>query len=155
MFSKTSSIILLLAMLLTPSNAIDKEELKGSWHLRIMDGKEVRKARAILDFDLDKMTVSGFDACNRISGKLEKTSRTHYRASMLKTTKMACREYIHLWVRSRLHKTLKKGFTIKEGRQKETEGIILENSRHKLFFKKMGEEKSWFPSVSKLKKVFN
>lgn len=155
MFSKTSSIVLLLAMLLTQTYAIDKEDLKGSWHLRIMDGKEVRKARAILDFDLDKMTLSGFDACNRISGKLEKISKTHYRVSMLKTTKMACREYIHLWVRSRLHKTLKKGFIIKEGRQKEAEGVIIKSSRHELFFKKMGEEKSWLPPVSKLKKIFH
>ena len=154
MLAKPLSIALLLALFWTGTYAIDKNDLSGNWHLRIMDGKEVRKARAIIEFDLDKMRVSGFDACNRIRGKLEKISKTHYRVSMLKSTKMTCREYIHLWVSSHLHKVLKKGFIIKEGRQNQTEGIIIKSSHHELFLKKMGEDENRLPSVSKLKKIF-
>ena len=116
---------------------IAKDTLNGNWHLRVMDGMEVRKARAILDFDMDKMTLSGFDACNRIGGSLVKNSDTNMTTPMLMSTKMGCRGKIHNWVSKRLHVLLKEGFNIKEEKKYGVEGITLKSPSHELFFKRM------------------
>lgn len=113
--------------------------LNGNWHVRVMDGKDVRKARAILDLDLDQMKLSGFDACNRMSAALIKKSENNLLAPQLNTTRMACRQSIHTWVSERLHQMIKDGFTIKEERRYGIKGLTLKSSSHELFLKKMGE----------------
>ena len=133
---KWTQLALLTTTLL--SETIDYSTLNGNWHLRVMDGMEVRKARAILDFDMEKMKLSGFDACNRIGGTLVKNSDTNMTTPMLISTKMACRDNIHNWVSQRLHITLKEGFSIKEEKKYGVEGITLKSPSHELFFKKMG-----------------
>ena len=120
------------------TKTIDLDELNGNWHLRIMDGMEVRKARAILDFDTTKMQLSGFDGCNRISGALKKTSDTNM-TSQLASTRMACRQSIHSWVSKRLHETVKEGFSVTEATRNGVDGITLKSPSHELFFGKMGE----------------
>ena len=35
------------------TESIDLNDLKGDWHLRVMDGYDVRKVQAILDFHLE------------------------------------------------------------------------------------------------------
>jgi len=117
---------------------IDLSELDGNWHLRIMDGMEVRKARAILDFDSAKMQISGFDACNQISGTLIKNTDLNM-SSQLKATKMACRQPIHSYVSKRLHETMNEGFKITEETRNSVDGITLKSSKHELFFGRMGE----------------
>ena len=124
----------------TPS--IDLNELDGNWHLRVMDGKEVRKARAIRDFDAKKMKLSGFDGCNQINGTLKGNER--HMSSKLTTTRMACRESIHLYVSKKLHETIAEGFSIKEEEKYGIKGITIKSSKHELFFKRMGKESKWF-----------
>jgi heat shock protein HslJ len=114
------------------------DDINGNWHLRVMDGKEVRKARAILDFHAEKMILNGFDSCNRISGTL-KTDNNNTFSSTLMTTRMACRQSIHSYVSKRLHETISEGFTITENRRYGVDGITLKSKRHDLFFKKMGD----------------
>lgn len=143
MFKKSVFIVVTLVSLLAPyavaqTDSIDPKELHGNWHLRIMDGMEVRKARAILDFDMEKMTLNGFDACNRIAGKLEVNSDTNMTAK-LRVTRMACRQSIHSYVSKRLHETIDEGFNISEGRRNGVEGITLKSSSHELFFGRMGK----------------
>lgn len=113
--------------------------LNGNWHVRVMDGMDVRKARAILDLDLDKMKLSGFDACNRMNATLIKQSENNVLAPKLSTTRMACRENIHTWVSQRLHKMMKEGFSIKEEKRYGIKGLTLKSSKHELFLKKMGK----------------
>jgi heat shock protein HslJ len=115
-------------------------KFNGNWHVRVIDGKDVREARAILDLDLDEMKLSGFDACNRIEGRLIGQSEEDIYAEELNTTRMACREPIHMWVRERLHKAIKEGFTIKEEEKYGIKGATLRSRTHELFLKKMGEE---------------
>lgn len=135
MFKQTALIFGLVTIFYTQTIASDA--FNGAWHLRALDGMEVRKARAILDFDMDKMHLSGFDACNRIGGILVKNSDANITAPMLMSTKMACRESIHNWVSRRLHTALKEGFSIKEEKKYGIEGITLKSPSHELFFKKM------------------
>jgi len=133
-------IVLSLAIVTTLyTQPIVANNLNGAWHLRVMDGMEVRKARAILDFNMDKMKLSGFDACNRIGGKLVKNTEHNMTTPMLMSTKMACRGKIFNWVSKRLHETLKEGFDIKEEKKYGIEGITLKSPSHELFFKKMGK----------------
>ena len=120
------------------TKTVTLDELTGNWHLRIMDGMEVRKARAILDFDAKKMTINGFDACNRISGTLQINSETNM-TSQLSSTKMAYRRPIHSYVSQRLHETVKEGFSITEDTRNGVDGITLKSSRHELFFGRMGK----------------
>ena len=137
-----SKIILLSATLFSllatqiAAESIDLDNLSGSWHLRVLDGGEVRKARAILDFDAKKMKLSGFDGCNRISGNLAKDTKEHYSAQLL-STRMACRESIHSYVSKRLHETVSEGFSIKEEKRYGVEGITIKSAKHDLFFKRM------------------
>ncbi len=98
---------------------------------------EVRKARAILDLDMDKMKLSGFDACNRIGGTLVKHTDANISAPMLMSTKMACRQNIHTWVSKRIHETLKEGFTLNVQERYGIKGILLKSPHHELFLKRM------------------
>jgi len=140
MFSKKLIVAsLMITLLWSETKTIDLNKFNGNWHLRIMDGMEVRKARAILDFDIVKMKLSGFDGCNRIRGALQKNSDTNMTTPMLMSTQMACREPIHNWVSQRLHETLAEGFSITEAKRNGIDGIILKSPSHELFFKKMGE----------------
>jgi len=143
MLYKIISILSLLIFLstnylLAESQTIDLDDLNGNWHLRIMDGMEVRKARAILDFDTKKMKLSGFDGCNRISGILKKNSDTNM-SSQLASTRMACRGSIQSYVSKRLHKTVSEGFSITEATRYGVNGITIKSSSHNLFFKRMGD----------------
>ena len=144
MFYRQTMIITLLLSLFTnylsaETKTIDLDDLNGNWHLRAMDGKEVRKARAILDFDVKKMQLSGFDGCNRIAGTLKINTNTNF-SSQLRSTRMACRQNIHRYVSKRLHETVSEGFTITEGKRYGVNGITLKSPSHDLFFKKMGKE---------------
>ena len=118
----------------TKSVALD--DLHGNWHLRTMDGKDVRTARAILDFDVENMKLNGFDGCNRMSSEL-KTNNETIISTKLSATKMACRQSIHHYVKTRLHKTVKEGFTVTEATQNGVDGILIKSSKHELFFKWM------------------
>ena len=141
-YNKTFFISMLTALSITTIQAdtdhIDLSKLDGNWHLRIMDGMEVRKARAILDFNSQKMQISGFDACNQISGTLIKDSNLSM-SSQLKATRMACRQPIHKYVSQRLHETMEEGFNITETSRNGVDGITLKSAKHELFFGKMGE----------------
>ena len=114
----------------------DLSDLNGNWHLRAMDGKEVRKARAILDIHGEQMIVNGFDGCNSIYGVLKAHDKITF-STTLKTTRMACRQSIHRYVSKRLHETVREGFTITEVKRYGVEGITLKSKNHDLFFKKM------------------
>jgi len=115
----------------------DLSDLNGNWHLRALDGHEVRKARAILDFHSEQMMLSGFDACNRISGTLKVNGKSTF-SSKLTSTRMACRKSVHRYVSKRFHAAINEGFTITEGRRYGIDGITLKSKNHDLFFKKMG-----------------
>ena len=117
---------------------IDLNTLKGNWHLRVMDGYDVRKVRAILDFQLQKMKLEGFDACNRISGALRKDTNNTYH-SQLTATKMACRGQSFIFVSTRLYEAIAEGFTIKAEKRYGVDGITLKSKSHDLFLKRMGE----------------
>jgi len=118
------------------NSKIDMRYLNGAWLLRALDGMEVRKARAILDFDIQKMKLNGFDACNRISGTLKHTNNNTH-VPRLRSTRMACRQHIHRWVSKRLHETLKEGFSIIKETKYGVEGIIIKSPNHELFLKRM------------------
>lgn len=141
-------------------------EYNGNWHIRSMDGSDVRAARAIVELDIDKMKLSGFDACNQIGGVLKKQADAN--ASLivpsLTTTKMACRQQIHQWTSARLHETLEEGFSITVAKQNGIEGIRIKSKNHELFLKKMGveeeeekekDDKGWSLSPSSLNTMFN
>lgn len=141
MLKKKTFFVTLLVSLSTTylsakTKSVDLNDLHGNWHLRSMDGKDVRKARAILDFDSNKMELNGFDGCNRISSKL-KMNDTTLKSTKLATTRMDCREDIHSYVRTKLHTTVKDGFTVTEATQNGEKGILVKGSKHKLFFKWM------------------
>ena len=119
--------------------ATDLSHFDGAWHLRVLDGMEVRKARAILDFTFtdNKAKLSGFDGCNRIVGNIQKSEKDKLIVPSLISTKMACRTKIHRWVSKRLHQILGESFTLKEERKYDIDGITIKSSKHELFFKKM------------------
>ena len=137
---KTLSLAMFVSLCTTNQSAqtksIDIDDLHGNWHLRTMDGKDVRKARAILDFDAKNMKLNGFDGCNRISSELKTNDKT-LKSDKLATTRMGCRQSIHSYVRKRLHRTVKEGFTVTEATQNGVEGILVKGSKHELFFKWM------------------
>ena len=132
--------ITLLTLFAQTTNAApaDLNELQGDWHLRELDGYEVRKARAILDFEPSKMVIDGFDACNRINGKLIKKADGTY-TSRLRTTRMACRGNLFSFVSQRLHQAIDEGFTVEKATRHGVDGILLKSKSHELFFKRMGE----------------
>jgi len=125
------------------AKSVELNTLSGSWHLRVLDGNEVRKARAILDFDAKKMKIDGFDGCNRISGILRKDNVNIMHAKLM-STRMACRENIHKWVSTKLHETVSEGFSIKKEEKYGIKGITLKSSKHELFFKRMEGNSDWF-----------
>ncbi len=133
----TLGISLLSAPLFGGAPLKELSDLNGNWHLRVMDGKEVRRARAILDFYPKSMKLEGFDGCNRISGKLMRTTEDRF-FSKITATRMACRQNIHRFVSRGLHTTIKEGFTVSEEKRYGIEGITLKSKHHDLFFKKMG-----------------
>lgn len=150
MLNKKSILIALIVSLSTihlsaQTENIDLDELNGNWHLRTMDGKDVRHARAILDFDAKNMKLSGFDGCNPMSSTLKESNKI-IKSTTLSNASMACRESIHQYVRTRLHKTIKEGFSVKKTTLNGIEGITIKSSKHELFFKKMGQkqDKKWF-----------
>ena len=112
-------------------------DLDGNWHLRVMDGKEVRKARAILDFHSKSMVLEGFDGCNRMTGKIQRTTEDRF-FSKVTSTRMTCRQNIHRFVSRGLHTTIQEGFTVTEEKRFGVDGITLKSKHHDLFFKKMG-----------------
>ena len=142
LYKKISILALLLFLstnyLLAETKTIDLDDLNGNWHLRVMDGMEVRKARAILDFDTKKMKLNGFDGCNRISGILKKNSDTNV-SSQLASARMACRGSIQSYVSKRLHETVNEGFSITEAKRYGVNGITIKSPSHNLFFKRMGD----------------
>ena len=132
------STLLLGATLTAYAEPVDIQTLKGDWHLKVMDGYNVRKARAILDFHPDTMRLEGFDSCNRITGKLQKHKNGTYTAT-LATTRMACRNRLTSFVSKRLHETIEKGFQIISEQRYGMEGITIKSKKHDLFFRRMGE----------------
>ena len=120
----------------------DINQFHGAWHLRVMDGMDVRKARAILDFTFHEgeTKLSGFDGCNRLRGDLIIHSEDNITVPVLTTTRMACRQAIHRWVSKRLHTLLKEGYSFKAEKRYGIEGMTLKSPTHELFFKKMGKE---------------
>ena len=136
---KRSLVILLLSTLLWSENNTSNP-INGNWHLRMIDGKDVRKARAIFDLDLDTMNLSGFDACNRMNGKLIQKSENNISVPALITTRMACREPIHIEVSKQVHQLLKEGFIIIEEKKDGIEGLTIKSPSYEFFFKKMGED---------------
>jgi len=144
MINKKTLISTLLLSLLGTSLLADSTPLKnlntvdGDWHLRVMDGKEVRKARAILDFHSKSMILEGFDGCNRLTGKILRTTNDRF-FSKITSTRMACRQNIHSYVSRGLKTTIKEGFTVTETTRYGVEGITIKSKHHDLFFKRMGD----------------
>jgi heat shock protein HslJ len=136
MLITTLLVSLSTSYLTAQTKSVDLDDLDGNWHLRIIDGKEVRKARAILDFDAKHMKLSGFDGCSPISGELKRSADTRI-FSKLSTTHSECRQSIHRYVRKRLHKTVKEGFTVTKAKKNGVEGIIIKSASHELFLKWM------------------
>lgn len=140
LYSKTLITTLLLSLsvscLTAQTQTLDLDDLNGNWHLRTMDGKEVREARAILDFDAKHMKLSGFDGCNPISGELKRSADTRI-FSELSPTHNECRQSIHRYVRTRLLKTVKEGFTVTKAKQNGIDGILIKSTNHELFLKWM------------------
>ena len=137
-----STLLISLFSTIISANTItidDLSDLNGNWHLRAMDGHEVRKARAILDFHAEQMMLSGFDGCNRFTGTIIANSKSNF-SSKLASTRMACRQSIHRYVSKRFNETINDGFTISEGKRYGVEGITLKSKEHDLFFKKMGNK---------------
>ena len=136
---KVRLILTLIATLVfLQAGDVARERIEGDWHLRVMDGYDVRKVRAILDFQPQKMKLEGFDACNRISGKLVKIGGGRYKSKLF-TTRMACRGQSYIFVSKRLHETIENGFTIKDESRYGIEGLTIKSATHDLFFKRMGE----------------
>ncbi len=134
-------IFTLFVAILSNSNASQLQDLTsidGNWHLRVIDGKEVRRARAILDFKSNGMYIEGFDGCNRIWGKLLKNSKEQFYLK-IKSSNMDCRQNIHKYVSHRLHTTLNEGFIVTQTKRYGIDGITLKSEHHNLFFKRMGE----------------
>ena len=102
LYKKTLLLTLLASLcasyLSAQPKSIDLDDLDGNWHLRSVDGKDVRKARAILDFDAKHMKLNGFDGCNPMSSEL-KADNTIIKSTKLSTKKNGCRQSIHRYVR--------------------------------------------------------
>lgn len=143
MFTQKTLMVTLLVSLCTTylsaqTKNVDLDDIHGNWHLRTMDGKDVRKARAILDFDAKHNKINGFDGCNPVLGEL-KTDDKNRLSTKLSAKSMACRQSIHQYVRTRLHTTMKEGFTVTKTTKNGMDGITIKSSKHELFFKKMGQ----------------
>ena len=104
-----------------------------------MDGMEVRKARAIVEFSTKQMRIQGFDSCNRIDGHLQTTSKYSANIPMIRSTRMACRTKMQNWVSKKLHEAFKEGFYITKEKKYGVLGVTLKSPSHELFFRKMGK----------------
>ncbi len=113
--------------------------IEGDWQLRVMDGYDVRKVRAILEFIPKKMHIAGFDACNRISGTLTQQPDGNY-TSLVRATRMACRGQSFIFVSTRLHEALKGPFRLIPEKRYGIEGLTLKSRSHDLFFKRLGKQ---------------
>lgn len=134
-----TSLLLLTTLLLSETNTAPQHELNGNWHLRVIDGNDVRKGRAILDLNFNIMRLSGFDSCNRMNGTLKKNTDNNFTVPTLAMTRMACRGPVQTYVSRHLHTLLKEGFSITKEKKYGVEGITLKSPSHELFLKKMGE----------------
>lgn len=151
MFYQKMAVLCLLTIitssaLLAEENSVKLKELDGNWHLRSVDGNGTRKSRTILEFDSTKMHISGFDGCNKISGRLNASSENNM-SSMLIATKMGCRNQKQALASHALHETLAEGFSVLRASSNGVDGILLKGQHHQLFFKKMGGEekpKAWY-----------
>ncbi|CAA6828325.1 MAG: Unknown protein [uncultured Sulfurovum sp.] len=134
-------ILFITLLILTHTEAktltLDNKVLNGNWHLRVLDGKEVREARAIVEFSTKQMRMQGFDSCNRIGGLLKRYSKYSATIPIIRSTRMACRTKTQQWVSKKLHKALKEGFYIETENKYGVDGITLKSANHELFFKKM------------------
>jgi len=126
-------------MMILYTQPIVANNFNGTWHLRVIDGMDVRKARAILDFNMIDMKLSGFDACNRIEGILTKHTKTLIVITGFRSSRMECRGRVYSWVKKRLHSVLKKGFKIKEETKYGIKGITLKSRNHELFRVKLDD----------------
>ena len=141
---KKSIVVSTLFFLLSGSTLLaetvsksDLDDVNGNWHLRVADGHNVKKARAIVDFHAEQMILEGFDGCNRISGHLKVAGDSTF-YSKLHSSRMACRQNIHRYASKRVKAVIKEGFSITKGTRYGIEGITLKSKHHDLFFKKMG-----------------
>jgi heat shock protein HslJ len=152
MINKKVFLTILLSTIFTAQLFADNAPLKdlndinGDWHLRVMDGKDVRKARVILDFHSKTMFLEGFDGCNRLSGKILRTTNDRF-FSKITSTRMGCRQNIHRYASKRLQNTIKEGFTVTETTRYGVEGITLKSAHHDLFFKKLGTSSSFVDMI--------
>jgi heat shock protein HslJ len=133
--------LLITSTLSATTLTLDDKQLNGNWHLRVIDGMEVRKARAIVEFSTQQMRIQGFDSCNRIDGKLHISSKYSASIPMIRSTRMACRTKIQNWVSKKLHEALKEGFYMKKETKYGVLGVTLKSASHELFFRKMGKKK--------------
>ena len=139
---KTLFISLLISSSLSATTlTLDNKLLNGNWHLRVMDGMEVRKARAIVEFSTQQMRIQGFDSCNRIDGVLKTNSKYSANIPMIRSTRMACRTKMQNWVSKKLHEAFKEGFYITKEKKYGVLGVTLKSPSHELFFRKMGKKK--------------
>ena len=58
---------------------------------------------------------------------------------MMMSTKIACRESIHVWVSKRIRAVLKEGFHIFRAKAYCVKGMVHKSLSHELFFKEDGE----------------
>ena len=136
MILKSLALSAFLSSLLWTESDIQKNTIDGNWDLYIMDKKDVHEVRATLNFDTDKMRLSGFDACNRIHGALIQHSDTNITAPVVSSTRMGCRDKKQAWVSRYLHVVLKEGFFAKKENRNNIDGISIKSSSHELFLKK-------------------
>ena len=123
----------------TLAQAIDLTKLQGDWQLRVMDGYDVRKVRTIVEFMPQTMRIAGFDACNRIGGKLTPTADGNFTTTLTATHK-ACRGQSFIFVSKRFHETFAAPFSMKLETRYGIEGLTIKGASHDLFFKRMGKE---------------
>ncbi len=73
-----------------------KWRLNDIWALAAINGKEIKlsknQKRPQLEFDLDKMKVSGTDGCNELMGGLESVTVNKIKFTPLATTLMLCKD---------------------------------------------------------------
>jgi heat shock protein HslJ len=138
-FKKLFFITLISSLLFSAEESISLETLEGSWLLRTIDGYQVSKARAILDFNAKRNKIDGYDGCNRIEGKLKLRKDNRY-TSNLAIYRYECKNTTKRFVSSRLQSTITEGFSIQKGKMQGEDGILLKSTHHTLFFKKMGSQ---------------
>ena len=90
------SALLLISCAASKRESISRAELSGTWLLNDINGeKDVDKIynwakTPELVFDANKLTVSGNNGCNRISGKYSLPQKGKISFARMVSTKMAC-----------------------------------------------------------------